>query len=219
MHPLPSLRRVDLRLDIPLPTYSDLTHLTQPCFPTSYVPTQAPTPSPKHANRDPSNIHSPTQITPSSPIQTLFEQFYNMSRPCSPTSLKSSYPLPFSLPSTPFAPILNEILQTPTSTYLYSPAPSPTSAYTPVPSKKNLSRSFSHPHRQPQATTKIHRSSSFNTSRSSRTRPTDLPSTLPTHPHPQPKEQQEEHTISQSPSVMWTPTLPFSIEPCSMITS
>lgn len=212
MLPLPNLR---LRLDIPLPLYSDLTHLTQPCFSTAYVPpqskqkdnTQEYEPSSLQRAKDSSTPLTPTK-TPTTPPITLFEEFYNMSRPSSPTSASV---LHFTLTTTPFSPILNDILQTPT--YLYSPATSPTFDGVPVqPITKALSRSFSHPHRQPQTSTRIHRSSSFNSSRTSRYPSSTTTSTLAHHPHPQPKEQREPG-VSQSPTVAWAPTLPFSVQP------
>jgi len=210
MLPLPNLR---LRLDIPLPLYSDLTHLTQPCFSTAYVPpqskqkdnTQEYEPSSLQRAKDSSTPLTPTK-TPTTPPITLFEEFYNMSRPSSPTSASV---LHFTLTTTPFSPILNDILQTPT--YLYSPATSPTfDGVQPI--TKALSRSFSHPHRQPQTSTRIHRSSSFNSSRTSRYPSSTTTSTLAHHPHPQPKEQREPG-VSQSPTVAWAPTLPFSVQP------
>ena len=228
MHPIP-LRRVDLRLDIPLPLYSDLTHLTRPCFPSPSPSRSSPKDNTSQSHEAPilTEAHEVTTLSqhendaatspskpPHSPVQTLFEDFYNMSGPSSPTSTPNNvFHLPFNLRTTPFSPILNDILETPT--YLYSLGVSPTSAqsFPPVfpPKKHNLSRSYSHPETQAQGSTpRMHRSSSFNSSHYSRAQP----STIPFHPHPQPKPQTilEEHKDSQSPTV-WAPTLPFSVQP------
>lgn len=213
MHQLPNLCRVELRLDIPLPCYADLTNLTKPCFPmvfsfkepsTTLLDPISPT---AHDNDAAEPTPSPTK--PPTPTLTLFEDFYNMSRPSSPTSTSNIlYHIPQNFNN---SSKLNDILQTPT--YLYSPALSPTSDITAQqrvpfpPAKKNLSRSFSHPQNQsPPTTQKIHRSSSLHC-----VRPNPSPQfpTLKNHPHPQP----EDNTSTLSPSVKWAPTLPFSVQP------